>query len=411
MDFDNLPEGWIVKCLSDSAVATFNPKKSELNGMESDTEVTFVPMSAVDDGSGTIARPEIRQMADVKKGYTYFKDADVIFAKITPCMENGKSAIASRLRNGIGFGSTEFHVVRAGADVLPAWLHLILRSKQVRDDAENAMQGAAGQQRVPIEFLKQLEIPVPPLAEQRRIVARVEALTSRLDQASQARQVALAEADTFLRSAVARAFSESDESSFRPLGEVTGIIGGNSIPENAPPPNGGEEYVGLMKVSDMNASGNEHFIVRCKLETSRPAAVARKLRIVPVGAVVFPKRGGAIATNKKRVLSIPAALDPNMMGVYPLPESGLTSDFLFWWFESLDLAELQEDGGIPQVNKKHFDPLPIPVLPGPEQHAIVAHLNALRGKIDELQRLQREVETELTAFTPALLAKAFRGEL
>jgi len=166
-----------------------------------------------------------------------------------------------------------------------------------------------------------------------------------------------------------------------------------------------------MKVSDMNAPGNERLINGCKLETTRAAASARKLRIVPAGAVVFPKRGGAIATNKKRVLALPSALDPNLMGVYPRANSGLISDFLFWWFESLDLAELQEDGGIPQVNKKHLDPLPIPILVEPEQCAIVARLDALREKLDEMRRLQREVETALVAFTPALLAKAFRGEL
>jgi restriction endonuclease S subunit len=100
-----------------------------------------------------------------------------------------------------------------------------------------------------------------------------------------------------------------------------------------------------------------------------------------------------------------------MMGVYPQPKIELTSDFLFWWFESLDLAEMQEDGGIPQVNKKHLDRLQIPILAGPEQRSIVARLDSLRGKLDEMQRLQREVEAELASFAPALLAKAFRGEL
>ena len=177
LELDDLPDGWAVKRLSDPAVATLNPKKSEMNGLSPEIEVTFVPMSAVDDSSGMIARPEVRRLGEVKKGYTYFAENDVIFAKITPCMENGKCAIGRGLRNRLGFGSTEFHVVRSGAETTPEWLYHVLRSQQVRDDAENAMHGAAGQQRVPIEFLELLEIPVPPLPEQRRITARIETFT------------------------------------------------------------------------------------------------------------------------------------------------------------------------------------------------------------------------------------------
>ena len=308
--------------------------------------------------------------------------------------------------NGKCWVNNHAHVLRAMPGVLPDWLQLCVGFQDFTQLIPEPNRPKLNQGNA-----RRLRVPVPPLAEQRRLVARIEALTSRLEQARQARQAAVTETATCLRAIVARAFADADESSIRPLGEVTRIIGGNSIPENAPPPGDGEERVGLMKVSDMNAPGNERFITGCRLETNRGAAVAHKLRIVPVGAVVFPKRGGAIATNKKRVLSIPAALDPNMMGVYPLPASGIISDFLFWWFESLDLAELQDDGGIPQINKKHLDPLQIPIPAEPEQRAIVARLDALRGKLAELQRLQREVEAQLVSFTPALLAKAFRGEL
>lgn len=108
MQLDELPAGWDLKPLSDPSVAALNPKKSEVSGLNPSLEVTFVPIAAVDDASGTIARSEVRRLGEVKKGYTYFKEGDVSFAKITPCMENGKCAIGRGLRNGVGFGSTEF---------------------------------------------------------------------------------------------------------------------------------------------------------------------------------------------------------------------------------------------------------------------------------------------------------------
>jgi type I restriction enzyme S subunit len=297
--------------------------------------------------------------------------------------------------------------VKPGVELDSTFLALALRVVPLLGGASDAAKGTTLNK----DSLSEIQIPVPSLAEQRRIVGRVEALTCRLEEAHQARQSASAEAGQAYAAALAAVFTALDDVPSRPLGEIAGIIGGNSIPENAAAPVSPTDRVGLMKVSDMNAEGNESVVTRCRLETFAAEAKRRKLRVLPPGAVVFPKRGGAIATNKKRTLAIPAALDPNMMGVFPLPGSGLESTFLRWWFESIDLASLQEDGGIPQVNKKHLDPLDVP-LPDPiEQRRIVARLDALRAKVDELQRLQREVEAELAAFTPALLAKAFRGEL
>src|SRR5436190_22434472 len=93
-------------------VCTLNPKIEASKTHSSESEVTFVPMVAVDEGEGIIARPELRPYNKVAKGYTPFRENDVLFAKITPCMQNGKAAIARGLRNGRGFGSTEFHVLR-----------------------------------------------------------------------------------------------------------------------------------------------------------------------------------------------------------------------------------------------------------------------------------------------------------
>lgn len=149
-----------------SDVCQLNPRlKTSHEG-----DVTFVPMAAVDEQMGEIAEPEVRDYSEVRKGFTPFVENDVLFAKITPCMQNGKAAIAKNLVNGIGFGSTEFHVLRANPVVLPEWLFLFVRRPEFRRAAEAAFTGTAGQQRVPPDFLAYSKIPVPPLSEQRRIV-------------------------------------------------------------------------------------------------------------------------------------------------------------------------------------------------------------------------------------------------
>lgn len=133
--------------------------------------VSFVPMSSIDEMRGRIISPETRLFGEVSKGYAPFRDDDVLFAKITPCMQNGKAAIARSLVGGLGFGSTEFHVLRAMEQVLPEWLFAFVRQPHFRAMAEASFTGSAGQQRVPAAFMEEAEIPVPPLAEQRRIVA------------------------------------------------------------------------------------------------------------------------------------------------------------------------------------------------------------------------------------------------
>jgi type I restriction enzyme S subunit len=121
-------------------------------------------------------------------------------------MQNGKAALAHDLVNGIGFGSTEFHVIRPGSELLGEWLHAITRHKPFRDDAAAHFKGTAGQQRVPQSFLDQKEIPVPPLAEQRSIVAELDALQAKMDALKKLQDETAAELDALLPSILDKAF-------------------------------------------------------------------------------------------------------------------------------------------------------------------------------------------------------------
>jgi type I restriction enzyme S subunit len=139
-------------------------------------------MEAVCAISGSISDAETVAAEEVLKGYTPFEDGDLIWAKITPCMENGKSAVARNLLNGVGFGSTEFHVLRVNnsAKLLPDYLWVLLRLASIRQAAVRYFVGSAGQQRVPASFLEGLEIPLPPIGEQRLIVRNVQKQRSKV---------------------------------------------------------------------------------------------------------------------------------------------------------------------------------------------------------------------------------------
>lgn len=170
-----LPQGWGMRRLDD--VAAVKPRRKP--DLKDGDIVTFVPMAAVGEEFGGITSPEVRAFGDVRTGYTSFGVGDVLFAKITPCMENGKLAVVhGPLENNAGFGSTELTVIQPGPEVEPGWLAHFLSQASFRREAKRNMAGAAGQMRVPKRFLEAAELPVPRRDEQWRIVERVEALLS-----------------------------------------------------------------------------------------------------------------------------------------------------------------------------------------------------------------------------------------
>jgi type I restriction enzyme S subunit len=162
-------------------VAAINPRLAK-GEIASDTPVSFVPMAAVGAADGATDVYETRPYGAVQKGYTSFAEGDVLFAKITPCMENGKMAVVPKVHNGYGFGSTEFHVLRPSAAIDGRFLYYFVSGKHFRQDAEHNMTGAVGQRRVPTTYFAECEIHLPPLPEQHRIVAKIEELFSELDQ-------------------------------------------------------------------------------------------------------------------------------------------------------------------------------------------------------------------------------------
>jgi type I restriction enzyme S subunit len=175
-------------------VAQVNPRLPK--DVDETQQVIFLPMAAISE-QGQILEQEKRILSETRKGFTYFEKNDVVVAKITPCFENGKAAFLDDLETQIGFGTTEFHVIRPDIEKLDGkYLFYLVWNKWFRHLGERNMSGSAGQKRVPTDFLKSLEIPLPPLDEQKRIAA----ILDKADAIRRKRQQAINLADDFLRS-------------------------------------------------------------------------------------------------------------------------------------------------------------------------------------------------------------------
>ena len=199
----DMPDGWEVARLC--MVTEVNPRLDKFARNDNPT-VSFVPMVAVGAGTGTIDVSRTRSLQDVKKGYRHFRERDVLFAKITPCMENGKMAIVPSLKYGLGFGSTEFHVLRPNRKISAQYIYWFVSSEQFRRDAQHNMTGAVGQRRVPAPYLADRTIPVPPAREQSRIVAKIEELFSELDKGVESLKTARAQLKVYRQAVLKHAF-------------------------------------------------------------------------------------------------------------------------------------------------------------------------------------------------------------
>lgn len=153
-------------------VCELNPKKSEVRGK--DIKVSFVPMANMRERNPYFEPQENRELSEVRNSYTYFADGDVLLAKITPCFENGKSGIARNLTNGIGFGSTEFIVLRPRKKVLSELIYYVIASDDFIENGKNQMSGSAGQRRLVIDYVKNYKIPLPSLETQKQLVTEME---------------------------------------------------------------------------------------------------------------------------------------------------------------------------------------------------------------------------------------------
>ena len=164
-------------------IVKMNPSKECLKKISDDTEISFIDMASVSN-NGIIENKVDKKLSEVRnRSYTYFAENDIIIAKITPCMENGKCAIAKGLTNDIALGSSEFHVFRCSKEIYNSYLFAFLNRSIIREIAKKNMTGSSGHRRVPEVFYKEMQIPLPPLDIQQKIIDECEAVDSEYEEA------------------------------------------------------------------------------------------------------------------------------------------------------------------------------------------------------------------------------------
>ena len=164
---------WPLVALGD--VCLLNPRFNERSKLDAGLRVSFVPMADLNEYQMGFQPRREKTLSAISSSHSFFEEDDVLLAKVTPCFENGKAGVARGLTNGIGFGSSEFYVLRHGENILPEWVFFSVTHPHFRDSAKTQMTGTGGLQRVPRRFVKAFQIPLPPQDIQREIVEEMEA--------------------------------------------------------------------------------------------------------------------------------------------------------------------------------------------------------------------------------------------
>lgn len=157
-----------------SKICDVNPKKLQISDMDQEIKVSFVPMADINENQMSFEPKQKKRLSEVFKGYTYFQNEDVLLAKVTPCFENGKAGIARGLLNGIGFGSSEFYVLRPSNKVRSEWIYYNIITKQFREHGKAKMTGTGGLQRVPKDFVSGWLMPCPKVDNQDEVICNIE---------------------------------------------------------------------------------------------------------------------------------------------------------------------------------------------------------------------------------------------
>lgn len=407
-------------------VALINPLPGRVDRLPDEHPVSFLPMEAIGE-DGRIDLSRTRPLGEVRQSYTYFEDGDVVFAKVTPCFENGKGALLRGLADGLGFGTTELTVLRPGARLDAGFLSYFLSCPLFRGPGAGSMTGAGGLKRVPEEFTRNTTMLLPSLAQQQvvtryldRETARIDALIEKktrfIELLREKRQALITQTVTqgldpavpMKDSGVAWLGRVPAHWEVRPLKFLTDFrSGGTPSKENRAFWDGDVPWASAKDLkADRLADTQDHLTTE--------AVTTGAAFLVPAGAVLVVVRGMILArTFPVSVTTVEMAINQDLKALVPRP--GLTPEFLAWLLRGtspLSLSRLEEAAhGTKALRMEAWIDLQLPVPPPDEQQQIASRIEQKLALFDAVVNKTQKSIGLLSERRSALITAAVTGQI
>jgi type I restriction enzyme S subunit len=386
-----MKNGWQTRTLGE--VCVIKPPKSEARKRVAPSAmVSFAPMEDLGVDQKFFTATQVKPLGTVIGSYTYFGDGDVLLAKITPCFENGKLGIAADLSNGIGFGSSEFMVLRPDPRLDREFLYYFLARPEFRTEGAARMGGAVGQQRVPKEFIASYRIPVPPFADQQRIVGILDEAFAGIATAKANAEKNLQNARSLLKSYLQSVFTQrGGEWVETTIDQISTNLDSKRVPITKNVRTSGTyPYYGASGIVDY--VGDYIFEGDTLLVSEDGANLLA--RSTPIA---FSVTGKYWVNNHAHILKF---------------QNMATQRFVEFYLESIKLDEYITGTAQPKLNQKALNSIPIPIPRAVEAQArIVERIESLREETRRLKSIYGQELAMLEALKKSLLHQAFSGNL
>ena len=403
-------EGWNTSTLGECCQIK-PPKKEARDRLSANDMVSFVPMNDLGIREKGLNATEDRPLESVSGSYTYFADGDVLLAKITPCFENGKLGIAHGLTNGVGFGSSEFVVFRPDYSLDAEFLFYYLLQDSFRDAGASVMSGAVGHKRVPKEFIEGYPIPLPPLPEQKRIVAILDDAFVGIATAVANTEKNLANARELFKSYLNSSFIHlEDVSEMKAISNIAAVKGGKRVPKgykletkrtNFP-------YITVSAFTDeggIDPSGVRYVDEDVYNQISRYTITPSDVYISIAGTI---GKTGIIPDDLDG-----ANLTENACKL--ILEPGIYNRYVYFFTRTVSFADQAlkntRVAAQPKLALERLKTITLPIPARDVQEQMVLDFDGLLAEVFRLKSIQRQKLSALAELKQSLLEKAFSGEL